>query len=236
MRARSTLVLKAVADVAATGAHASAAPGGRAERPARHRAARRRSVRTHAATICRSPVPTPPATRWPTQRASTRSPSTAPPRRPPPRRARPSSPAPTGMPRSPWTPRWSIPHLTSTFSLPAAPRRRSRSTVSPSGATCEYSITRWLTIPGLDAPLGPPLLPRGLISPAVHRGTAVNHAELRCQGTTITAQINSETLATVSDNTFASGRMWIAVGEAFGAQPTGQKPVARFGNLVVTAR
>jgi dienelactone hydrolase len=103
-------------------------------------------------------------------------------------------------------------------------------------ATGEYSITRWLTIPGLDAPLGPPLLPRGLISPAVHRGTAVNHAELRCQGTTITAQINSETLATVSDNTFASGRIWIAVGEAFGAQPTGQKPVARFGNLVVTAR
>ncbi len=103
-------------------------------------------------------------------------------------------------------------------------------------ATGEYSITRWLTIPGLDAPLGPPLLPRGLISPAVQRGTAVNHAELRCQGTTISAQINGEIVAKLSDNTFASGKLWIAVGEVFGAQPTGQKPVARFSNLVVTAR
>ncbi len=101
-------------------------------------------------------------------------------------------------------------------------------------ATGEYWLTRWLSIPGLNAPLSPPILPRGLVSPSVHQGSASNHAELSCRGTTITARINSETVATVSDNTFSSGQMWIAVGTTASASSPASKPVARFRNLVIT--
>jgi hypothetical protein len=102
-------------------------------------------------------------------------------------------------------------------------------------ATGEYWLTRWLLIPGYGV-LSPPMLPRGLFSPVVHQGGSSNHAELDCHGTVITARINGETVATVSDNTFSSGQMWIAVGETAGGPSSGVRPTARFSNLVVTAQ
>jgi dienelactone hydrolase len=101
-------------------------------------------------------------------------------------------------------------------------------------ATGEYWLSRWLTIPGVPVPLTPPMLPPGLIASAARLGGASNRLELGCRGTTIVARINSQTVATVQDNTFSSGQMWIAVGETPGEPGGGVRPVGRFRNLLIT--
>jgi dienelactone hydrolase len=101
-------------------------------------------------------------------------------------------------------------------------------------ATGEYWINRWVPIAGYPFPFRP-LLPASR-SPAVRLGTAHNRAELSCRGTTLTARINDVTVASVSDNTYPAGQMWIAVGESpDGSSPT-MTAAARFTNLVVTAQ
>jgi hypothetical protein len=99
-------------------------------------------------------------------------------------------------------------------------------------ANGEHLLVRWLSIPQVTAPRLS-LLPLGLYSPAVQQGSATNHAELSCRRTTITARINGVTVASVSDNTFATGQMLIAVSESPGTPSTATRPVARFSNLVV---
>jgi predicted dienelactone hydrolase len=101
-------------------------------------------------------------------------------------------------------------------------------------ATGEFWINRWHPRSG---PAGQfvPLLPPEPPSLAIRRGSDTNRAELTCRGTTITARLNGVTVASVADNTFRAGRMWIAVGESAGGSSPSVKPVARFSNLVVTA-
>ena len=62
---------------------------------------------------------------------------------------------------------------------------------------------------------------------------APNRLELSCRGTTLTARINGETVAMVSHNTFAEGRLWIGAGEQGAAPDAAPGPVARFSNLVI---
>jgi dienelactone hydrolase len=105
-------------------------------------------------------------------------------------------------------------------------------------ANGEYWIRRWPAMTEIDLPglagLARDLLPRPLYSTAVHQGSAPNHVELSCRGTTIAAAINGQTVASVSDNTFSAGQMWIAVGETPGTPGTTPGPTARFSHLVVT--
>jgi len=98
-------------------------------------------------------------------------------------------------------------------------------------ATGEYWITRWNS----DTRFAQPerMVPYGLLSQAVKPGTATNHIELDCNGTTIAGRINGETVASVRDNTYAAGQMWLAVGETDGGPASGPNPIGRFSNLVV---
>ena len=100
-------------------------------------------------------------------------------------------------------------------------------------ATGEVWINRWLPKPSPGEWRG--LTEPGLTSPAVHLGRAVNRAELSCHGTTIEGSINGVTAASVTDNSFFEGQLWIAVGETF-SEKRGATPVGRFSNLLVTQK
>jgi hypothetical protein len=95
-------------------------------------------------------------------------------------------------------------------------------------ATGGVVLVRWLPVSGYEVPRIA-LTSLEIRSPAMHLGSAVNHAELSCRGTTITAKLNGTVAASVSDNSLAEGGLWIAAG----GPGDGQKPVARFSNLVV---
>jgi len=99
-------------------------------------------------------------------------------------------------------------------------------------ASGEYWLTRWFAGPRYSSQVR--MLPFGLISSAVHQGSATNRVELDCHGSTMTGRINGVTVATVPDNTYAAGQIWIAVGETASSPGAGSKPVARFTNLVIT--
>jgi hypothetical protein len=70
-------------------------------------------------------------------------------------------------------------------------------------------------------------------TPALRRGTDTNHLELSCVGPTIGLIVNGAEVASVSDTTYAEGRMSLGVGTASGAPATAD---GRFDNLVVTQR
>jgi len=97
------------------------------------------------------------------------------------------------------------------------------------------SINRWLMVPGAGSPWRG-LVPAGFVADAILRGSATNHAELTCRGTTMTARINGITVVSVSDNTYATGQVWLGVGESPGFPSMGGRPVAHFRNLVITAQ
>jgi dienelactone hydrolase len=104
-------------------------------------------------------------------------------------------------------------------------------------ANGEFWLTRWHSkFPSstrIDFSASRSLVPSGSFSLAIHQGSASNHMELSCNGTTITGRINGQAVATVLDNTMASGGMWIAIGETPPASPGAIRPSARFRNLVV---
>jgi dienelactone hydrolase len=105
--------------------------------------------------------------------------------------------------------------------------------------TGEYWLTRALAIPASVNPADTVralMLPPGLLSPAVHLGSASNRAELSCHGTTIEGHINGETVATVQDNTFSSGQVWIAAGSTPSGTSGGSRVVGHFSNLAIVAQ
>jgi dienelactone hydrolase len=99
-------------------------------------------------------------------------------------------------------------------------------------ATGGVLLVRWLPVPGYELPRIA-LTPLDVRWPAMNLGSAVNHAELSCRGTTITARLNGTVVASVTDNSLAAGQLWIATGEAPAPPGQDQKPTARFSNLVV---
>jgi hypothetical protein len=100
--------------------------------------------------------------------------------------------------------------------------------------TGEALIVRWLPVPESNVPRNIPLMPLGIVAPIAHAPNATYHAELSCHGTTIEARLNGTTVASVSDNTFANGQLWLAAGEVAGTPSSGPRAKARFSNLVVT--
>jgi dienelactone hydrolase len=99
-------------------------------------------------------------------------------------------------------------------------------------ATGQALLVRWLPVPGAGVPRVS-LVPLGSTAPSMHRDGAINHVELICRGTAIAGLINGVTVASISDNTFAAGQMWIATGDSAGGSGTGVKPTARFSHLVI---
>jgi dienelactone hydrolase len=102
-------------------------------------------------------------------------------------------------------------------------------------ANGQLSINRWLPVPGAGSPWRQ-MIPAGFSTEALQQGSAANHAELSCRGTSIAAQINGTTVASASDNSYAAGQIWLGVGESAGFRITGTRPAARFRNLVITAQ
>jgi hypothetical protein len=66
-------------------------------------------------------------------------------------------------------------------------------------------------------------------APAIRRGAA-NRLELHCVGTTILAMINGVIVASIQDNAYSEGRMWLGVTTRGGLPGTAE---ARFDNLEV---
>jgi hypothetical protein len=76
-------------------------------------------------------------------------------------------------------------------------------------------------------------------SPAINTGQQTNRFELACGGSTIEATINGTRVATITDNSYRSGSLWIGAGHATPANPAVATPLAspveaHFTNLVVT--
>jgi hypothetical protein len=67
----------------------------------------------------------------------------------------------------------------------------------------------------------------------VRGGNERNRAELTCAGNVITALVNGVQVASVSDDTFRTGRLWVGAGPWSGVAALTE---ARFDNLVVTRR
>ncbi|HYU18842.1 MAG TPA: serine/threonine-protein kinase, partial [Chloroflexota bacterium] len=70
-------------------------------------------------------------------------------------------------------------------------------------------------------------------SAAIKRGTQANRLELSCAGTTVTVLANGTQLASVQDNTYRQGRLWIGAASFPDSHLTVD---ARFDNLAVTKR
>jgi uncharacterized delta-60 repeat protein len=68
-------------------------------------------------------------------------------------------------------------------------------------------------------------------SPAIRTGNQVNHIELSCIGTTISARVNGVTVTSVKDTTHGQGRLWIGTGVYRSSLPGTVD--ARFHNLQV---
>ena len=91
-------------------------------------------------------------------------------------------------------------------------------------AAGRFRLSRW------DRNIDSTLVPWSS-SPFIRRDTAMNRAELRCVGTTISARINGVEVAAVEDGMYAAGRMYIGVSSFTDASP--RTAAARFDNLVV---
>jgi hypothetical protein len=68
-------------------------------------------------------------------------------------------------------------------------------------------------------------------SASIRRGNEMNRLELSCFGTTITARINGTQVASVEDDRYSEGQLWIGASTYAGTHLTSE---ARFKNLVVT--
>jgi hypothetical protein len=100
-------------------------------------------------------------------------------------------------------------------------------------ATGTFAVVRAIAGGASPALVGP------TASPAINTGQQTNRFELACGGSTIEATINGTRVATITDNSYRSGSLWIGAGHATPANPAVATPLAspveaHFTNLVVT--